>query len=146
MSHTILNLDTLPVTPLADPCGVRTTLLARYEAEHTLAEVWIKVGGRVLRLVKQLQLGKIRGDMLRNFPALSFLRNAEVYSFDSNGAVPPPIPEVSTDLKFDRGVKVSWTPVKRRIVNSLKTQGLLGYTDGTITKPPPITITISPPT
>ncbi|KAJ3858307.1 hypothetical protein EV359DRAFT_69115 [Lentinula novae-zelandiae] len=64
----------------------------------------------------------------------------------SNGAVPPPIPEVSADLKFDGGVKVSWTPVKRRIVNSLKTQGLLGYTDGTITKPSPIIITISPPT
>ncbi|KAJ3858202.1 hypothetical protein EV359DRAFT_69199 [Lentinula novae-zelandiae] len=28
-----------------------------------LAEVWIQVGGRVLRLVKQLQLGEIRGDM-----------------------------------------------------------------------------------
>ncbi|KAF8823454.1 hypothetical protein HHX47_DHR10000197 [Lentinula edodes] len=64
----------------------------------------------------------------------------------SNGAVPPPIPEVSADLKFDGGVKVSWTPVKRRIVNSLKTQGLLGYTNGTITKPSPIIITISPPT
>ncbi|GAW08486.1 retrovirus-related pol polyprotein from transposon tnt 1-94 [Lentinula edodes] len=63
----------------------------------------------------------------------------------SNGAVPPPIPEVSADLKFDGGIKVSWTPVKRRIVNSLKTQGLLGYTDGTISKPPPIIITISPP-
>ncbi|KAJ3859272.1 hypothetical protein EV359DRAFT_86589 [Lentinula novae-zelandiae] len=62
----------------------------------------------------------------------------------SNGAVPPPIPEVSTDLKFDGGVKISWAPVKRRIVNSLKTQGLLGYTDGTVHKPVPI-ITVSPP-
>ncbi|KAE9403521.1 hypothetical protein BT96DRAFT_990182 [Gymnopus androsaceus JB14] len=65
----------------------------------------------------------------------------------SNGAIPPPIPEVSTDLKFDRGVRVSWTPVKQRIINSLKTQGLVGYTDGTIPKPPhpisapPITVT-----
>lgn len=53
----------------------------------------------------------------------------------SNGAIPPPIPEVSADLKFDGGVRVSWTPVKRRITNSLKTQGLVGYTDGTIPKP-----------
>src|SRR5579875_3156897 len=53
----------------------------------------------------------------------------------SNGAIPPPIPEVSADLKFDGGVKVGWAPVKRRIVNSLKTQGLLGYTDGSIPKP-----------
>ncbi|KAE9388439.1 hypothetical protein BT96DRAFT_947607 [Gymnopus androsaceus JB14] len=55
----------------------------------------------------------------------------------SNGTIPPPIPEVSADLKFDGGVKVGWAPVKRRIVNSLKTQGLLGYTDGTIAKPSP---------
>ncbi|KAE9386469.1 hypothetical protein BT96DRAFT_949079 [Gymnopus androsaceus JB14] len=65
----------------------------------------------------------------------------------SNGAILPPIPEVSADLKFDGGVRVSWTPVKRRIINSLKTQGLVGYTDGTIPKPPlpisapPITVT-----
>ncbi|KAE9383092.1 hypothetical protein BT96DRAFT_951642 [Gymnopus androsaceus JB14] len=65
----------------------------------------------------------------------------------SNGAIPPPIPEVSADLKFDGGVRISWTPVKRRIINSLKTQGLIGYTDGTIPKPtvpapvPPVTVT-----
>ncbi|KAE9397602.1 hypothetical protein BT96DRAFT_940853 [Gymnopus androsaceus JB14] len=28
----------------------------------------------------------------------------------SNGAIPPPIPEVSADLKFDGGVKVGWAP------------------------------------
>lgn len=55
----------------------------------------------------------------------------------SNSAIPPPIPEVLTDLKFDRGVRVSWTPVKHRIINSLKTQGLVGYTDGTVPKPSP---------
>ncbi|KAE9400262.1 hypothetical protein BT96DRAFT_938755 [Gymnopus androsaceus JB14] len=50
----------------------------------------------------------------------------------SNGPIPPPIPEVSADLKFDGGVC---------------TQGLVGYTDGTIPKPPlpisapPITVT-----
>lgn len=53
----------------------------------------------------------------------------------SNGAIPPPIPEVSGDLKFDGGVKVGWAPIKRRIINSLKTQGLLGYTNGNILKP-----------
>ncbi|KAE9403403.1 hypothetical protein BT96DRAFT_936423 [Gymnopus androsaceus JB14] len=66
----------------------------------------------------------------------------------SNGAIPPPIPEVSADLKFDRGVKVGWALVKQRIVNSLKTQGLLGYTDGSIVKPspsPPIPIPPPPP-
>lgn len=55
----------------------------------------------------------------------------------SSGACPPPIPEVSADLKFDGGVKVGWAPVRRRIINSLKTQGLLGYTDGSIIKPTP---------
>ncbi|KAE9394383.1 hypothetical protein BT96DRAFT_943214 [Gymnopus androsaceus JB14] len=55
----------------------------------------------------------------------------------SNGAIPPPIPEVSADLKFNGGAKVGWAPVKRRIVNSLKTQGLLGYTDGSIPRPSP---------
>ncbi|KAE9401940.1 hypothetical protein BT96DRAFT_937532 [Gymnopus androsaceus JB14] len=65
----------------------------------------------------------------------------------SNCAIPPPIPEVSADLKFDRGIRVSWMPVKQRIINSLKTQGLVGYTNGTIPKPshpvsaPPITVT-----
>ncbi|KAE9384005.1 hypothetical protein BT96DRAFT_950881 [Gymnopus androsaceus JB14] len=63
----------------------------------------------------------------------------------SNGAIPPPIPEVSADLKFDGGVKVGWAPVKRRIVNSLKTQGLLGYTDGSIPKPPPSPPSPPPP-
>ncbi|KAE9397190.1 hypothetical protein BT96DRAFT_941128 [Gymnopus androsaceus JB14] len=64
----------------------------------------------------------------------------------SNGAIPPPIPEVSADLKFDGGVKVGWAPVKRRIVNSLKTQGLVGYTDGTIPEPIAPTITVTAPT
>ncbi|KAE9390150.1 hypothetical protein BT96DRAFT_946337 [Gymnopus androsaceus JB14] len=64
----------------------------------------------------------------------------------SNGTIPPPIPEVSADLKFDGGVKVGWAPVKRRIVNSLKTQGLVGYTDGTIPKPIAPTITVTAPT
>ncbi|KAE9386403.1 hypothetical protein BT96DRAFT_981747 [Gymnopus androsaceus JB14] len=63
----------------------------------------------------------------------------------SNGAIPPPIPEVSADLKFDGGVRISWTPAKRRIVNSLKTQGLVGYTDGTTPRPAPIVV-VTPPT
>ncbi|KAE9390232.1 hypothetical protein BT96DRAFT_946281 [Gymnopus androsaceus JB14] len=63
----------------------------------------------------------------------------------SNGAIPPPIPEVPADLKFDGGVKVSWAPVKRRIINSLKTQGLVGYTDGSILRPSiPIIVVTAP--
>jgi hypothetical protein len=53
----------------------------------------------------------------------------------SSGAILPPIAEVPEDQKFDGGVKTTWTAVKRRIVNTLKTQGLYGYTDGTILKP-----------
>ena len=53
----------------------------------------------------------------------------------SNSAIPPPIPDVPIELKFDGGVQIGWIPVKQRIINSLKTQGLVGYTDGTIIKP-----------
>lgn len=56
----------------------------------------------------------------------------------SNGAIPPPIPEVPEDQKFDGGVRISWAPVKRKITNSLRTQGLTGYIDGTIKKPSPL--------
>jgi hypothetical protein len=53
----------------------------------------------------------------------------------SSGVIPPPIAEVPEDQKFDGGVKTTWASVKRRITNALKTQGLYGYTDGTITIP-----------
>lgn len=53
----------------------------------------------------------------------------------SNGAILPPIPEVPIELKFDGGVQIGWISVKQRIINSLKTQGLVGYTSGTIIKP-----------
>jgi hypothetical protein len=53
----------------------------------------------------------------------------------SSGAIPAPIAEVPEDQKFDGGLKTTWTAVKRRITNALKTQGLYGYADGTISKP-----------
>jgi hypothetical protein len=53
----------------------------------------------------------------------------------SSGALPPPIAKVPGDQKFDGGVKTTWIAVKCRITNALKTQGLYGYTDGTIVKP-----------
>jgi hypothetical protein len=53
----------------------------------------------------------------------------------SSGAMPPPIPEVSEDLKFDSGVKMTWNSIKRRITNALKMQGLYGYINGTIPNP-----------
>lgn len=60
----------------------------------------------------------------------------------SNGAPPNSIPDVSLELKFDGGVRIGWTSVKRRIIVSLKGQGLLGYVNRKIPEPtiPPISI------
>ncbi|KAJ3796423.1 hypothetical protein GGU11DRAFT_757545 [Lentinula aff. detonsa] len=62
----------------------------------------------------------------------------------SNGAIPPSIPEVPEDQKFDGGVKISWNPVKRKITNALRAQGLTGYINGTVKKPSVDTQVTSP--
>ncbi|KAF5369735.1 hypothetical protein D9757_011985 [Collybiopsis confluens] len=59
----------------------------------------------------------------------------------SNGAIPPSIPEVPDDQKFDGGICLAWKPVERKILNALKNAGLVGYTDGSIPQPP---LTTSP--
>ncbi|KAK1234692.1 hypothetical protein PQX77_002104 [Marasmius sp. AFHP31] len=53
----------------------------------------------------------------------------------SNGAIPPPIGEVAEDAKFDDGVKTSWITVRRKIISTLKSQGLVAYADGTVNRP-----------
>ncbi|KAJ3728298.1 hypothetical protein C8R42DRAFT_716251 [Lentinula raphanica] len=54
----------------------------------------------------------------------------------SSGALPTPIPEVPEDQKFDGGIRVTWKPIERKIKIALKSQGLIGYIDGTTEKPP----------
>jgi hypothetical protein len=61
----------------------------------------------------------------------------------SDGSIPPPLAEVPENQKFDGGVKVTWTAVRRKIVNALKVQGLHGYIDGSI--PKPTTVALAPP-
>jgi hypothetical protein len=50
----------------------------------------------------------------------------------SNGAIPPPIPEVPDDQKFDGGVHLAWAPIERKIKTALRSQGVIGYADGSI--------------
>ncbi|KAF5390764.1 hypothetical protein D9757_004415 [Collybiopsis confluens] len=59
----------------------------------------------------------------------------------SNGAIPPSIPEVPEDQKFDGGIRLAWKPIERKIQNALKNAGLIGYVDGSISLPP---VTTSP--
>lgn len=62
----------------------------------------------------------------------------------SNSAIPPAISKVSAEITFDGGVHISWATTKQRIIIALKSQGLVGYIDGSIPKPtntPSITIT-----
>jgi hypothetical protein len=62
----------------------------------------------------------------------------------SNGAIPPPLPDIPEDQKFD-GIRLAWAPIERKIQIALKGQGLIGYVDGTITIPPIVQLPLNAP-
>ncbi|KAK1219184.1 hypothetical protein PQX77_018118 [Marasmius sp. AFHP31] len=53
----------------------------------------------------------------------------------SNGAIPPPISDMADDVKFDGGVRTNWATVRRKVLTTLKSQGLIAYVDGSVDRP-----------